>query len=455
MSKRWDQLSKEFGLQAANPAADKKRVLEQVFARLELAPKGSLSLKGGKLFMTKKIKTAIIVLAVLVLSSGTVLAASYFGLLNEVFDGDTSYLEGSVQKPNASVTDGRFTLTVEEYLVSENQALVMYSIKAETPEAWAELTATDEQGRDTFWDMDTLSFQSIDTEKFMVLGYANKHYYAADTADTQYYILTCFDMDNPDGVPVRLRLNAMAKPNNEIILDMTKNIDTKTWQLNDDLTLNISTIGMVTRQHLAEPQPQIVSPEIFFRTTDGDILTNYQIYEYRDGTQNDYEVDGSVTIEVRFIAKTIISPDKLASIIIDGREYSLADGAYLGEPEIPAELQAFIVTVYRGENDYGIPLDEIAAHVGADWQFDAATGKATMTYRDATVELTAGQKTATINGVEENLPDYQEAPQIDENGHFIIYSSQILDLFNITGEMYGEWVENYQTKPVAEIKIVP
>lgn len=453
MSKRWDQLRKEFGLQAANPAADKKRVLEQVFARLELAPKGSLSLKGGKLFMTKKIKTAIIVLAVLVLSSGTVLAASYFGLLNEVFDGDTSYLEGSVQKPNASVTDGRFTLTVEEYLAAENQVMVLFAVRAETAEALAELTATNERGRDTFWDMDTLSFYAPDADVPVFSGWQLSPYPNKDTEDTRHYILKADSMDNPQRLPVVLRLNKMAEPNS-ITLDMTPNITTNNFRLSDDLSVKINAIGINVIKHYAEEQPEIVKPEIFFRTVNGDIMTNCQIYTFSSGAQDKDNARGGVNITNRFIAKAIVDPKTLASIIIDGREYSLADGAYLGEPEIPAELQAFIVNGYRGEDGYGVPLDEIAAHVGADWQFDAATGKATMTYRNTTTELTAGDQTAVINGREVDLSLFQ-APEINEAEHFIVYGSRITDSFDIDLQMQGDWLEDGERKPVSPVIVRP
>ncbi len=450
MSKRWDKLNREFGLTAANPAADKNRVTKQVFAQADIAPANSR--QGRVIFVSKKFQTALIALLVLALSSGTVLAASHFGLLDGSFKGDTSYLEGAVQTPQQSVTDGRFTLTVEEYLAAENQVMVLFAVKAETADALAELTATDARGSDTFWDIDTLSFYAPDTDRMLISGWGVKPYPDKDTKDTLHYILTAENMDNPARLPVVLRLNKMAEPNS-ITLDMTTNIVTKSFKLSDDLSVKINPIGLTVEQHLAEAQPEILPPGIFFRTAGGEILTNAQIYEMRSGFKN--ETRENVIITTQFIAKKIIDPEQLSSIIVDGAEYSLADGAYLGKPQIPAELKPFIVNAYQGEqgeNSYGMPLDEIAAHVGADWQFDAATGQAVMTYRGATVKLTSGQKTAMINGWEEKLPEFQETPRIDANGHFILYSYQILDLFDIAYEICGDWRE---LTPVIDVRIIP
>lgn len=456
MSNRWDKLSREFGLPAENPAADKNRVLEQVFARVSIAPESSRH--GRVIFVSKKFKTALIALLVLALSSGTVLAASHFGLLDGSFKGDTSYLEGAVQTPNTSVTDGRFTLTVEEYLVGESQVMVLFAVKAETADALAELTATDERGRDTFWDMDTLSFYAPDTDNMVFSSWGLAPYPEMDTEDTQHYILTTENMDNPERLPVVLRLNKMAEPNS-ITLDMTPNITTKSFKLSDDLSININAIGLNITKHYAAAQQDIIEPEVFFRSTAGDIITNYQIYDIKTGSQDDDKAKGGVNITNNFIAKTIVDPETLASIIIDGTEYSLADGRYLGEAQIPAELKAFIVNGYlsQDESDYGVPLDEIAVHVGADWQFDAATGQAMMTYRDTTVKLTAGSTTAVINGREIDLTVFQ-APEVNEAGHFIVYDSNITDSFDINLQMYGDWgdwLENGKRKPISDVIVRP
>lgn len=325
MTKRWAKLQAELNLSGEMRAANKKRVNRLVLAKLAALPEHSS--QKGDIFMMKKFKVVIITLTVLILSCGTVLAASHFNLLNALFDGDTAYLQNAVQTPQSSVSDGKFTFTVKETLIGENQALIMYAIKAETPEAQAELDDDD------FGLGSAIDFYIPGMEHPAAIhGMYIFKYREADTEDnTRHFILESNRIDNPEGLAAELRFAGMSEPNT-ISIDMTPNIITKTLNLGEDMTLKINAVGMIIEQHFDKEQAEIIEPEIFFRTVDGVLIPNDQIFDRRT-SENENTKGGGCIQTIFFMAKTIIAPEKFEAIIIDSEEYSLTDGAYIGEAE--------------------------------------------------------------------------------------------------------------------------
>ena len=76
------------------------------------------------------------------------------------------------KRERQSVSDENYTLTLEQYLVAEKQAVVIFSIEAQTDAAIAEFNAVDERGNSTFWDMDTIGFGPVDYDKAYRSGFS-------------------------------------------------------------------------------------------------------------------------------------------------------------------------------------------------------------------------------------------------------------------------------------------
>ena len=93
----------------------------------------------------KKGTAAMAVLMAFTIAASVCAAAMSNEFFGEVFSGDTSYLADFVKTEKQSVSDENYTLTLEQYLVAEKQAVVIFSIEAQTDAAIAEFNAVDER----------------------------------------------------------------------------------------------------------------------------------------------------------------------------------------------------------------------------------------------------------------------------------------------------------------------
>ena len=152
---------------------------------------------------------AVIMSMTVLLSTGAAaMGSEYF---NSVFEGDTSYLADFIKTEKKSVEDDRFKLTLEQYLVAENQAMLICSLEAKTADAIEEINAPNEKIvldkpadaivyseneevlSSAIIKIDTMNFAPTDTEKASLGGYVfgsldNKKF---DTESKKYYIIKC------------------------------------------------------------------------------------------------------------------------------------------------------------------------------------------------------------------------------------------------------------------------
>ena len=147
---------------------------------------------------------AVIMSMTVLLSTGAAaMGSEYF---NSVFEGDTSYLADFIKTEKKSVEDDRFKLTLEQYLVAENQAMLICSLEAKTADAIEEINAPNEKivldkpadaivysENEEVLSSAIINFAPTDTEKASLGGYVfgsldNKKF---DTESKKYYIIKC------------------------------------------------------------------------------------------------------------------------------------------------------------------------------------------------------------------------------------------------------------------------
>ncbi|MCC8160034.1 MAG: copper amine oxidase N-terminal domain-containing protein [Oscillospiraceae bacterium] len=367
-----------------------------------------------------------------------------------------------IQTPKQSVSDENYIFTLEQYLVTDNAALVIYSIEAKTEAAAAELNAVDESGYSTFFDMDTISFVPTDFEKVRFGGFcdgslADGKY---DTETKKYYMVDCVDFSNPEDIDFTLSLNKInGAP--KITVPMAKNIETETAVLGD-VTIKYSPIS------LEVIAPYVTSPiiddfcgtfgyYIYFKMNDGSIKTVSQLYELSAmGVEND--AVGNELPSTIYLSKEVIEPESFKSVIVYNVEYDANDSEepfgvsenalscleyQLGDTENPKEfnlpdyLKPFVMKPYI-KDFLRIPLRELCEHIGADIKWDNDTQSAIVKYRGSEYIIPNNSCVFTKDG--ETIDMYNDltdrATFIDENGRMII-NGKITDAMDISTHMIG------------------
>ena len=159
-----------------------------------------------RIHMRQKVKKTVLVAAMIaVLGASTVFAAVNTDFLRTFFTGDTSYLDEFVQTPMESVTDGKYTLTLEQVLATVNHALVVYSVEALTDEAKEELNSENERGISNFIGMDVLTFGVVDHNSAKLEGLTQREIPERRTDNKRYFALTV-DIENENEADFFIRL---------------------------------------------------------------------------------------------------------------------------------------------------------------------------------------------------------------------------------------------------------
>ncbi|MEG1584849.1 MAG: DUF4179 domain-containing protein, partial [Anaerovorax sp.] len=227
MSKRLNELicQLEMTQEHAGEKIDRKAIVDKVNHVL------NVDITERKIYMRQKfLKTAAIVAMLTAITTATVFAAANTDFLKIFFKGDTSPMENFVQTPNQSVSDGRFTLTLEQVLAAKYQAMVTYSVEALTEDAAAELNEVDERGYDNFMGMDTISFGPVQYENIQFSGYGQRELMEKRTHSKRYYSIVSEAITNEDEKDFYISLNKMKDPQ-KIIVPMKCNVETKEFIL--------------------------------------------------------------------------------------------------------------------------------------------------------------------------------------------------------------------------------
>lgn len=348
--------------------------------------------------------------------SAAAMESDYF---NSIFEGDTSYLDDFIKTEKRSVEDDRFRLTLEQYLVAENQAMIIYSFEAKTDEAVEEMNSSD------FWNMDTVTFGPTDYEKADCHGYGGFGT-VGKQLNTERKIYGCIASDsieNEEKIDFYLSTDKI-KDRPKIIIPMDYNMETKTVQC-ADVTVKYNPISIIVTSPAVESAEEcdgcwFTSNNIYFRVKNGEIKTFNQLYTVSSGLKS-ADADGNAeSYDLKAWAREIIKPDEIKSIIVDDTEYPVDNPSDLKPVTIDEHMKPFIIDAYVQDHLW-IPLRAFCDGLGAEITWDSDTRTASFSYRGSNYSFTVGKPGIVMNGEECDFGP--EAPFIDDLGRMIVPSN--------------------------------
>lgn len=358
---------------------------------------------------------------VMIISIITSIGAAAMGneYFDSVFEGDTSYLAEFIKTEKKSVEDDRFKLTLEQYLVAENQAMIIYSFEAKTDDAVEELNSGN------FFGMDTIVFGPTDYRKASLHGHGGRGTVGKEL-NTERKIYGCIASDsieNEEKIDFYLSTDKI-KGYPKIIIPMDYNMETKTVQCgNVEVKYNPISISA------AAPYSEIVSDWdfchggkilFFLRMKNGEIKTLNQLYDHSGGT-TEVDENGNPSLYTSMAwARGIIKPDEIKSIIVNDTEYPVDNPSASKPITIDEHWKPFFINAYVNDETQflWIPLRELCDGLGVEIKWNNDTKTASFNYRGSSYSLTVGKTGLVING--EECEFGKEAPFIDEQGRMIV-----------------------------------
>lgn len=391
---------------------------------------------------------AITIIAIIISIGAAAMGNEYF---DSVFGGDASYLADFIKTEKKSVEDDRFKLTLEQYLVAENQAMLICSFEAKTEDAVQEMNAVDERGYSTFNGIDFLNFGPTDFDKASRAGYtlSSLGEQKFDTENKRYYILKCDNIKNEERIDFYLNTDRI-EDYPKIIVPMDYNMETKTIRCGDT-EVKYNPISIKVTYPTASPAEDECDwrhwngTYFYFRMKNGEIKTFNQLYEISGWGEN----------YTKAWSREIIEPGKIKSVIVNDTEYPIDNPSSSKPITINERLKPFIIKPYIKERLW-LPLREFCNGIGAEIEWDGAARSATVKYRGATYVVTAGSAEIQVNG--ETIDTHDKVNDntafIDENGRMIVsnldyYMNVDVHRYNIHNESGNE------VNPDAKLHIIP
>jgi len=439
MNKRLNSLKSEIGISAPDFKDDTKLIVNRVNSALDANP------EERKIHMRQRfIKVALIAAAIIILGTSTVFAYVSINsdFLRTFFTGDTSYLDEFVHTSGDYIADEGYVFTLEQTLVTANQALVIFSVEALTDESIAELNATDEYGFSTFMGMDTIDFGPVNSQSHthnggpaIISGWIQGELVDRRTETKRYFSIKVSDMSNEDAEDFFIRLNKMTDPQ-KIIIPMETNIETHEFVLacatGEDAILQFTPLGINIERTVSTSGDIFVNTfsGLHFRMNDGEINTFNQLLIAQGARPLEFSGDETeyLRYEMSALFREIMSISEFASIILDNVEYDINDTSitmpFTPDPTIlPFELQPY----YHGH--LWVPLEELCEEIGANLHWDNESYSAIVEYRNSIFEITVGSTIIVKNGeATDSYDDY--AAFISEDGRLVV-PIRLLDLMGI------------------------
>lgn len=406
----------------------------------------------------------VMIIAIITSVSAVAMGNSYF---DSVFEGDTSYLADFVKTEKKSVEDDRFRLTLEQYLVAENQVMIICSFEAKTEDAKEEMNAVDENGHSTFCGMDFLNFAPTDYDKASIgsLGSGSLGSGEFDTETKRYYVLKTDRIRNEERVDFRLNTDRI-EGNQQIIVPMDYNMETKTVVCGD-ITVKYNPISISAEYPYTDNHEnddcdfcEWNGTYFYFRMKNNDIKTFSQLYEVSGGGVSEIDENGNtISWTTRAWAREIIEPDEIKSVIVNDTEYPVDNPENSKSVTVDEHMKPFTIDAYA--QDYlWIPLRAFCEGLGAEIKWDNGTKTASFNYRGSNYSLTVGKPGIVIDGEECDFGD--EAPFIDERGRMIVpplfnhYNNHIaVDMHGYNTYIEDEVTGESSLNPNAKWHIIP
>ncbi len=399
MNKRLNALEKELGCESSNFIIDTHKIRNKVNTTL------NTDLEERKIYMKQKlIKMIAIVAAIVALGATTAFAAINSDLLKAFFEGDTSAIQSNVKTPKESVTDGRFTLTLEQVLASKYQVLVVFSVEGLTPDAVSELMK-DRSG--LMSGAEPISFGPKDKkaiEQFKFSGYGWGEIEEKKTSTKRYWALSSSYSLNENEEDYYIKLSAM-KHAKEITIPMKCNVETLDLVLKNpsygDTEIKMTPIGVVLETTNNETE---FFTNVFFRMKNGEIKTFNELLKNNMDYGND---PAQEKLKCGALFHSIMNLSDFKSVIVDNIEYDIKDTTKTKKVEIDKKLYPFKIKPVNKDKCY-MPVSEFCEKIGAAMEWDDKTESLTITYRDSKYVITNGSNVVLKDGKKITLHNDEE-----------------------------------------------
>lgn len=406
----------------------------------------------------KKGTVAMALITVLTIVMSLCAAAMSNEYLGGIFEGDTSYLADFVNTGKKSVEDKNYRLTLEQYLVSEKQAMVIFSVELVSDKALTEFNSEDENGNMLFWDMDTISFGPVKRNAAKIGGFGMRQLGDGrfDTERKKYFVLESSDIKNDDCADFYISLNKI-EGSPKITFPMKPNLETVSLDL-DGILVEYDPISVrVTRTVKSDDANPGSVEGLWFRMKNDEIKTFNQLYGVSMGTSSKPDKDGNTLwiCVTNALAKNVIKPGEIKSVISGSTEYSAADASKIGETKIPDSLKPFEIKPYNDGN-LRLPLRELCEKLGAGIEWNQKEFSAIVNYRGTTYVFKPGSTEITINGktVDFYDKDNNNSTSVDEFGRTVV-TTNIAEYMDIGCYGINVYAKDGSVSKDAIFRIVP
>ena len=433
------------------------RTMEQV----RLSPEGEAriqrALTGGETGNRRPAgrpwRAALAAAAALALMTGTAFAVAYqTGVLEAFFQGDTSQLEPYVQTQVDSAENRDYRLTVDSTLNDGRTLYAVITVEGLNEQAAADLMSNKviAESHREMWGQDMVDMLMEDggsgPETFWAyfvdsgesVSGMGTHELPAPSATSRSWRLQINMSDvyrEQQTGPIALYLNFIGRDYAvQIPTDVT--VEVSTLPVEREVTLSPGSgervyvdsleLSPISLTYVGELVSDDNTPPLFFRRTDGTVVTPAQLglsFRRMENPQG-YPI-------VIYQTDTPMPVEEFASVILGDTEFPL-DGSAPFPAEVDEKLYPFEIGLLRypvldvGERNYVADVADLCQKLGAEYAWDEAAGTATATYRGVTITLTAGSATALVDGeamelytdctLEDGTEQRVELPVLEEDG---------------------------------------
>ena len=405
------------------PAVDPDRIRQRVHAALEAVP------SERRTPMRKKFRMALVLAAVLAALAGTALAVVYhYHTALEYFDGDTAPLESAVQAVDETLENDSYRVHVDSVLSDSHSTVLGLSIEALNEEAQAALMET------RFMPLSILHLEAEQTDSSTIsFSFTSEQ---AEASVRRFSLRL-----EGAGAPNTLRLSLVGAPEDSGLtlpletalagrsVQSTAPLDDGREHVIRSCTLNPT--GIELEVEFAAPVRGDRIAEFCFRMVDGSLKTLSQ-WNGAPLWLNSSHIpteDGSIRYRYWATFRTLLDPQEVAGVLLNGMEYSFLDPDRAVPAEIPETLRPFLTPfVERGEHFYFSAQDAFR-RLGAS--LEQEDERFVIRYLNHTLCLTPNETAARLDG----KPIILSVPPLQE-GENLLLIRECLQLLGLDCRMY-------------------
>ena len=445
----WEDL--ELSPQYPEPGLD--RVMDRVMDQIEAEePERPASQTKRRRPMHKKKLLLSLAAALVVLTGSAVAVGNQLGLLDLLFQGDTSGLEPYVQTDlgSAENEDYRFTVNSAYYDGMTVYATVTWEGLNDAAVDDIMHSRSDGEFHREMWG-DEMAEHLMETggtgpdtilcnqrEVTTAAGYAltggslgGKDLPGTDTSRSRTVEVSFQRWLGPVDTPLELWLGFMGREYSvEIPLDTvvgSAHLEPDQEFLSNPLTNQRAVLTEITLtptqmyyeiksvgEMRLETGWDVMNGQFVLKMKDGTLITANQL-DGTGGARNDWD-NGIFAYKVEFNKVRFSDVSEVESIILGDTEFPL-DGSEPAPADEDERLYPFYAPRYEENGPWYIDVEALCQGLGAEYAWNADTQTATATYRDVTVEMTVGSSQVLVNGEpmeltgsvwDEELQDWQE-----------------------------------------------